>query len=82
VTSEAPPVTGPALQVKDLRVTYGPKRAVDGVSSGGTVETLLSGAMNNPSSWNSDTWLALAVSTAYSVVFAGIGIRWFQWGAR
>src|SRR5436309_3859383 len=47
----------------------------------GKVETLLSGAMN-PSSWNSDTWLALAVSTAYSVVFAGIGIRWFQWGAR
>jgi ABC-2 type transport system permease protein len=50
-------------------------------SPGGTVETLLSGAMN-PSSWNSDTWLALAVSTAYTVVFAGIGIRWFQWGAR
>jgi ABC-2 type transport system permease protein len=50
-------------------------------SPGGTVETLLSGAMN-PSSWHSDTWLALAVSTAYSVVFAGIGIRWFQWGAR
>jgi ABC-2 type transport system permease protein len=50
-------------------------------SPGGTVETLLSGAMN-PSSWNSDTWLALAVSAAYTVVFAGIGIRWFQWGAR
>src|SRR5205814_3281930 len=50
-------------------------------SPGGTVETLLTSAMN-PSSWNSDTWLALAVSTAYSVVFAGIGIRWFQWGAR
>jgi ABC-2 type transport system permease protein len=50
-------------------------------SPGGTVVTLLSGAMN-PSSWNSDTWLALAASIAYSVVFAGIGIRWFQWGAR
>jgi ABC-2 type transport system permease protein len=50
-------------------------------SPGGTVETLLTGAMS-PSTWNSDTWLALAVSTAYSVVFAGIGIRWFQWGAR
>jgi len=50
-------------------------------SPGGTVETLPSGAMN-PSSCSSDTWLALAVSTAYSVVFAGIGIRWFQWGAR
>ncbi|HEV3101046.1 MAG TPA: ABC transporter permease [Candidatus Dormibacteraeota bacterium] len=50
-------------------------------SPGGTVETLLSGAMD-PSSWNGDTWLALAVSAAYSVFFAGIGIRWFQWGAR
>lgn len=50
-------------------------------SPGGTVETLLSGAMN-PSSWNSETWLALAASTAYTVVFAGVGIRWFQWGAR
>jgi ABC-2 type transport system permease protein len=49
-------------------------------SPGGTVETLLSGAMN-PSSWNSDTWLALAASAAYSLVFAGIGIRWFQWSA-
>jgi ABC-2 type transport system permease protein len=50
-------------------------------SPGGTVETLLSGAMN-PSNWNSDTWLALAVSIAYTVVFTSIGIRWFQWGAR
>jgi ABC-2 type transport system permease protein len=50
-------------------------------SPGGTVETLLTGAMN-PSSWNSDTWLALAVCAAYSVIFAGVGIRWFQWGAR
>src|SRR5690348_3483355 len=32
VTSEAPPVTGLALEVKDLRVSYGLKRAVDGVS--------------------------------------------------
>jgi ABC-2 type transport system ATP-binding protein len=32
VTSEAPPVHRLALQVKDLHVSYGPKRAVDGVS--------------------------------------------------
>src|ERR1041384_768570 len=32
LTSDAPPVTGLALQVIDLRVDYGPKRAVDGVS--------------------------------------------------
>jgi len=50
-------------------------------SPGGTVETLLTGAMS-PSSWNSETWLALAASAAYSIVFAGIGIRWFQWGSR
>jgi ABC-2 type transport system permease protein len=50
-------------------------------SPGGTVVALLSAAMN-PSSWNSDAWLALAASAAYSIVFAGIGIRWFQWGAR
>src|SRR2546428_10627610 len=43
-------------------------------SPGGTVETLLSGAMN-PSSWNGDPGVALAVSTAYSAVFAGVGIR-------
>jgi ABC-2 type transport system permease protein len=50
-------------------------------SPGGTAVALLSGAMN-PSRWSSDTWLALAVSLAYSIVFAGIGIRWFQWGSR
>ena len=50
-------------------------------SPGGAVETLLTGAMN-PSSWSSETWLALAASTAYTVVFAGIGIRWFQWGSH
>src|SRR6266446_6008187 len=50
-------------------------------SPGGAVATLLAGAMN-PSSWNSETWVALAASAAYSVVFAGIGIRWFQWSTR
>jgi ABC-2 type transport system ATP-binding protein len=32
LTPDAPPVTGLALRVNDLRVDYGPKRAVDGVS--------------------------------------------------
>ena len=50
-------------------------------SPGGTAVALLSSAMN-PSNWSSETWLALAVSIAYSIVFAGIGIRWFQWAAR
>src|SRR5260370_14153025 len=50
-------------------------------SPGGPVVTLLSGAMS-PSTWSSDTWLAVAVSTAYSLLFAGIGIRWFHSGSR
>src|SRR5256712_8530448 len=50
-------------------------------SPGGTVETLLTGAMN-PSSWNSDTWLALAARAAYSGGFAGVRLRWVQMGAR
>ncbi len=47
-------------------------------SPGGVVASLLSGAME-PSSWTSDTWWALLASVAYSVLFAGIGIRWFRW---
>src|SRR4029077_4141790 len=50
-------------------------------SPGGPAETLLTGAWK-PSCWNSGAWLGLGARTAYSVVFAGIGIRWFQWGAR
>ena len=47
-------------------------------SPGGVVASLLAGAMQ-PSSWSSDTWWALLASLAYTVVFAGIGIRWFRW---
>ena len=47
-------------------------------SPGGVVALLLSGAMQ-PSSWTSDTWWALLASLAYSVLFAGIGIKWFRW---
>lgn len=44
----------------------------------GTVTTLLDGAMN-ASGWTGSTWLALVVSAAYVLAFAGIGIRWFHW---
>lgn len=50
-------------------------------SPGGVVALLLSGAMQ-PSSWSADTWWALLASIGYSVVFAGIGIRWFQWSTN
>src|SRR5437868_7004284 len=50
-------------------------------SPGGTVETLLTVAMN-PSSWNGDSWWALAVSTADSPAFAGIGSGRLRGGAR
>src|SRR5256885_2378735 len=50
-------------------------------SPGGAVATLLAGAMQ-PAAWGSDTWWALLASILYAVVFAGIGIRWFQWSTR
>src|SRR5438128_1599820 len=50
-------------------------------SPGGAVATLLAGAMQ-PAAWSADTWWALLASILYAVVFAGIGIRWFQWSPR
>jgi ABC-2 type transport system permease protein len=50
-------------------------------SPGGAVATSLSGAMQ-PASWSAETWWALLASVLYSAVFAGVGIRWFQWGTR
>jgi ABC-2 type transport system permease protein len=47
-------------------------------SPGGTVADLLLGAMH-PAAWSGETWWALLASLAYSIVFAGIGIRWFRW---
>jgi ABC-2 type transport system permease protein len=50
-------------------------------SPGGAVATLLAGAMQ-PAAWSGDTWLAFLASVLYAVVFAGVGIRWFQWSTR
>jgi ABC-2 type transport system permease protein len=50
-------------------------------SPGGVVVTLLAGAMQ-PAAWSADTWWALPASVLYSIIFAGIGIRWFQWSSR
>jgi ABC-2 type transport system permease protein len=43
--------------------------------------TLFAGVLNL-SAWNHTDTLSLAVCVGYIVVFAGIGIRWFQWDAR
>jgi ABC-2 type transport system permease protein len=50
-------------------------------SPGGAVATLLAGAMQ-PTAWSADTWWALLASVLYAIVFAGVGIRWFQWSTR
>jgi len=47
----------------------------------GAVMTLFAGVLKL-SAWNGRDTLSLAVCCAYIVVFAGIGIRWFQWDAR
>jgi ABC-2 type transport system permease protein len=47
----------------------------------GTVMTLFAGVLNL-SAWSAHDTLSLGVSVAYIVVFAGIGIRWFQWTAQ
>ena len=47
----------------------------------GTVKAILDGAMN-PGTWSNSTWLALLITIVYAVIFAGIGIKKFQWESR
>ncbi len=47
-------------------------------SPGGTVTTMLAGAML-PETWSGNTWWAIVAGVGYTVVFAGAGIRWFRW---
>ncbi len=47
----------------------------------GTVMTLFAGVLNL-SDWSGHDTLSLVVCAGYIVVFATIGIRWFQWDAR
>ena len=47
----------------------------------GVVMTLFAGVLNLHAWYSRDT-LALLACLGYIVVFAGIGIRWFQWDAR
>jgi ABC-2 type transport system permease protein len=47
----------------------------------GAVMTLFAGVLNLHAWYSRDT-LSLLACLGYIVVFAGIGIRWFQWDAR
>jgi ABC-2 type transport system permease protein len=47
----------------------------------GAVMTLFAGVLNL-SAWHGHDTLSLGVCGAYVVVFAGVGIRWFQWDAQ
>ncbi len=47
----------------------------------GTVKAVLNGAMA-PSSWTTDTTVALLVSGVYAALFLTLGIRWFRWQGR
>ena len=47
----------------------------------GTVKSIVSGAMT-PSTWTSQTTLALLITLGYTIVFAFLGIRWFKWSTR
>ena len=46
----------------------------------GTVKTILASSME-PSTWNSESSLALVVTLAYALVFSFLGIKWFKWNS-
>lgn len=47
----------------------------------GAVMTIFAGVLNL-SAWSGHDTLSVMVCVGYIVVFAGIGVRWFQWDAR
>lgn len=51
-------------------------------SPGGCLETLLAAAMGSTGWTDDQVWGALVASLGYTVVFAGVGIRWFRWVSR
>jgi ABC-2 type transport system permease protein len=44
----------------------------------GTVKTILAASME-PSTWNSQSSLALVATVIYAFAFSFLGIRWFKW---
>jgi ABC-2 type transport system permease protein len=47
----------------------------------GLIMTLFAGVLNLHT-WDTRDTLSVVISFAYIIIFAGIGIRWFQWEAR
>ena len=47
----------------------------------GAVNQILASSLT-PSTWNSTSSMALLVTIGYTVVFAGLGIKWFRWSPR
>ncbi len=47
----------------------------------GTVNRILAASLQ-PATWNGQSSLALLVTIGYTVVFAGLGIKWFRWSPR
>jgi ABC-2 type transport system permease protein len=47
----------------------------------GTVKTILSSSMQ-PSTWNSNTSMALFATILYAVIFSFLGIKWFKWSSQ
>ena len=47
----------------------------------GTVNRILAASLQ-PAAWNGQTSMALLVTIGYTVVFAGLGIKWFRWSPR
>ncbi len=46
----------------------------------GTVKTILASSMQ-PSSWNSESSIALLITIIYAAIFSFLGIKWFKWNA-
>lgn len=46
----------------------------------GTVKSILASGME-PSTWNSQTSLALVATFAYAFLFSFLGIKWFRWNS-
>jgi ABC-2 type transport system permease protein len=47
----------------------------------GTVKTILASGMD-PGNWDNNASMALLVTILYTIVFATLGIKWFQWNTK
>ena len=47
----------------------------------GVVKTIVSGGLA-PTTWTTDTTMALIVTVGYTALFTFLGVRWFRWSTR